>query len=128
MEERSARLVPRAGALAVCVLVLVGVGYASCLGVLFVCPSLVPEPISWTLDASAVGGAMDDVFRLSTVSLGYWMVATVVAVGAALAITMLAGRALGALGELAQSVVPVEPDPAVPVSAPAAPGASGEKR
>lgn len=117
MEERSDRLVPRAGALAVCVLVLVAVGYASCLGILFVCPSLVPEPMSWSLDHSVVADSVDDVFRLSTVSLGYWMAATVVAVGAALAITLIAGRALGALGELAQSA-----DPAASVSA------SGENR
>jgi hypothetical protein len=118
MEERSDRLVPRAGALAVCVLVLVAVGYASCLGILFVCPSLVPEPMFWSLDHSVVADTVDDVFRLSTVSLGYWMAATVVAVGAALAITLLAGRALGALGELAQSAEPAE----------ASASASGEKR
>jgi len=45
MEERSARLVPRAGALAVWVLVLVVVGYVSCLAILLVCPSIVPEPM-----------------------------------------------------------------------------------
>ncbi|UAJ78049.1 hypothetical protein IT072_12215 [Leifsonia sp. ZF2019] len=97
MEERTAQLVSRAGALAICVFVLVGVGYASCVAVLLVCPSIVPEPMYWAMDLSG------DVFRISTFSLGYWMTACVVALGLALAITLLAGRALAALGELAQS-------------------------
>lgn len=103
MEERSARIVPRAGALAVWVLVLVVVGYVSCLAILLVCPSIIPEPMYWSLGRTVFADTVDDVFRVSTVSLGYWMAATAVAIGLALVITLLAGRALGALGELAQS-------------------------
>ncbi|MFF2052116.1 hypothetical protein ACFVU2_11015 [Leifsonia sp. NPDC058194] len=116
MEERSARLVSRAGALAICVFALVGVGYGSCLAIFLVCPSIVPEPMFWSiggdlLDSGTVGGSsfadtMDDVFRMSTMSLGYWMAATVVVIGIAIVITLLAGRALRALGALSASVQP----------------------
>lgn len=121
MDERSARLLPRAGTLAVGVFVLVAIGYLSCLAILLVCPSIVPEPIYWSLDHTVFASTVDDVFRVSTVSLGYWMVATAVAIGLALVITLLAGRALRALGELA--ALGGSPQPAVPASS-----SSGENR
>ncbi|WP_025157591.1 hypothetical protein [Leifsonia aquatica] len=124
MEERSARLLPRAGALAVGVFVLVAIGYLSCLAILLVCPSIVPEPIYWSLDHTVFASTVDDVFRVSTVSLGYWMVATAVAIGLALVITLLAGRALRALGALAAlAALGGSPQPAVPASS-----SSGENR
>jgi hypothetical protein len=103
MDQHVARLVPRAGALAVVVFALVAVGYLGCLGILLICPSIVPEPVYWSLGPSVLADPLDGVLRLSTVSLGYWMTATLVAIGVALVISLLAGRALTALGELAQS-------------------------
>lgn len=94
MDERSRRIAACASVLAACVLALVALGYGLCLGMLAVSPTLVPTPELVPMPPSA------DIFQRSMANLLYWMVACVVAIALAVAITLLGAQALRALGEV----------------------------